>query len=298
MDYLNLANRLRLDAWIKREPSISFSSKQCTKGIEEHTVELIDRNAIMICPVCRLVPRFPLIFGSCTTSHIICHECYSTLFENMLAKKDDEYRITCPYCRKPVHNGLTVPIRNELALFPASNASQFYQLAHTSCTNENCTEQHIPLHLLNEHENFKCEYRPIKCPSPNCTFIGPARDLEKHLHTCSKIQINCETCESTHRIAISTQDRTIALKRHFSILKKQRKSFYFQRGPIQLPPNGDSSDPSEIVLHRVNKLIIKKRLTRLHVHEQRRRPVRTRGIIQIDERTMISILTDINFQSQ
>ena len=166
---LSLRNQELISEWVKNQPA----AKIVPTVFEDDVVKHDDLHR---CPVCLMVPRFPMIFTKCLTPHMVCSDCFLNLFNystELLVTRSTFY-INCPLCRAPVEAYEVMDIISESTLHPTSSLSQFYMTATVACSNQDCPEKTIPLIDINHHEFLTCPYRPIQCPSFNCSFDGSA----------------------------------------------------------------------------------------------------------------------------
>ena len=191
---LSIRNQELISEWVKKEPS----GKIVPTVFEDDAVKHGD---LQRCPVCLMVPRFPMVFTKCLRPHMVCSDCFTSLFTIQLnGGYTSTLYIKCPLCRAPVQASEVIDIISESNLHPSSSLSQFYKTATVACSNEDCPEKTIPLLDINYHEIISCPYRTIKCPCIDCFFEGSASSVEDHIIFCPKKRFYCDKCISDYFI--------------------------------------------------------------------------------------------------
>lgn len=197
MNTFSTENTMELQVWIKREESDAIHVKQYSNYYNEDSLSSLDHKDIESCVICFDIPRFPIVFGECTTPHMVCIKCYILLFKTQLEKDEDLGScIKCPICRICVDNMKFITLLEIQLIHPNSSLIEFYSRTSTSCQNSGCPETNIKLVNISQHEFLLCSYRIIRCPALYCNVTLPANQMEDHLTECQCLRVNCKRCSS------------------------------------------------------------------------------------------------------
>ena len=112
--------------------------------------EYLTANAVVHCPACFDIPRFPLIFLS---GHLECHKCYIPDFKSRARRRGNPFFTICPMCRAEVRPETVLTATLEIKHHPSSKISNFYNSLRVNCSNLSCN-QFIPYTKLKQHELF------------------------------------------------------------------------------------------------------------------------------------------------
>lgn len=276
MNHLSESNVQQLRSWVMSEPSTFYVTKSYATRIEEEMLDPPSTVPIEHCPVCILVPRFPMILP-CSPKHMVCHICYLTLFKFQLKQRDAEYSIKCPICRFEVTNGSTISIYDLRRSQPTETLSIFYSTVAVPCPNDGCQEKPIPLIDLYDHQLFTCPFRRIQCP--NCNFISPANQMEAHFTECLKLHIYCQNCSGSYRASTCEHDCVLVIRNQSINNKPSQQVYSYQHGEVQLHPNSERHDHYDGTLWAVEELICAHHLAKINRHAHRRRP----GLVMVND---------------
>ena len=180
----HISIRQRIKQWIIRQPAENPPSQT----VEEDQVNYSDRETIQTCPVCFMVPKYPVIFRNCHKPHFVCSECYTQLWKTKNTDPVNDNLIQdyifCPICRDKVYPCRVYGLRDLVTYYRDLDIVKFFSLATIPCSRDGCPEKAIPLRDISYHEMKICTKRLFHCPSLQCKELVEASQLENHITNC------------------------------------------------------------------------------------------------------------------
>lgn len=256
---LSWENTAQIYSWIRDEPSHKFLSRRYSPTFNYEDVSN-SPGKIFICGLCRLIPRIPMVFGSCSSSHMVCHRCYVLLHQtNLEADSTGGYFAKCPQCETIIDQDKVYGLQALLNLSDKPHLKRFYDESHIRCSNDPCCTQVLHLGRINEHEFFTCRYRRIDCPLKKCCFRGNVESMSKHLLQCKYLEINCSLCSTPFRATQTFHDCSLELRKQITQKLHPEQIPYYKHGEVKLPPNSSFHDPFDDSLEIVKEATFTKR---------------------------------------
>lgn len=189
-------NSDKVAEWISNQPA----ARRVSHNWEPENVQYDNQEEYHTCSVCLEVPRCPMVFYRCISSHIVCSHCLPKLFNASNSNNTHNMVINCPMCRGLVLPNQIVDIHYEIKHHPTSSLSKFYLNATVACSNKGCPETKLPILTIDSHENIHCPYRLLKCTSPQCSILADSRRIEFHLNICKRQKLSCSRCDRSYSI--------------------------------------------------------------------------------------------------
>ena len=189
-----MASNSAVDAPIPKFPMFlphrSINTAEFESGFEEELVVGGITSNVIMCSICRGLPRKPAAIKQC--GHLYCEACIGQHFRRNQRQQSVYSRVMvapCPYCQKTFRTKDVRPYECLSALAKLLLNDKMVRCPHA------CGYQGS-FHEVDTHQVYQCSLRTIQCPNESCIFEGPAGMLEReHYPKCEYLRIHCPKCK-------------------------------------------------------------------------------------------------------
>ena len=198
-NFLNRIFKMTENGSSKPDPIIKFprfiphkdiNKMEFESGYEEENVVGGINSNILMCTICRGMPRKPAAIKHC--GHLYCESCIGHYFSRNRRPHSMFPGISiapCPYCQKTFQAKDVQPYEKLSAL-----ARLMLNEKIVICPND-CGYRGT-FHDVDVHQVYKCSLRLIRCPNQGCNVKDTAQRIEEeHYAQCPHLRTHCMQCK-------------------------------------------------------------------------------------------------------